>query len=343
MRYSLKQVQSFKSIHIPQERTILVYDRRLLQASPAFRRWAKSFPFQFPVKAGEGLKSLKSFSTFTEKVHREVGGRANREWTVLAVGGGSVGDFAGFFASVYKRGLKLIHIPSTWLSAIDSSHGGKTALNLLGAKNQIGTFYPSQQTILVRELLLAQPAARIEDGVGELVKAAILSGGTWGKRLKRPATRQGEWLWRNLPKAIGLKMKIVASDPFETKGARQVLNLGHTFGHVLEAVQGLSHGAAVGQGLLFAIDVSERVSERAGRLSEYDGMAFRNWLAALGIEQTADPVRERDARRALLHDKKRGDGQELIFILIEKMGRVRRQSIAVERLIAIGIETGWIC
>lgn len=339
MRYNLRQVQSFNSIRVSPDRTILVFDRRLLQASPAFRRWAKSFPFQFPVKAGESLKSLKSFSTFTEKVHRVVGGKANRDWTVLAVGGGSVGDFAGFFASVYKRGLKLIHIPSTWLSAIDSSHGGKTALNLMGAKNQIGTFYPAEQTILVRELLLAQPTARIEDGVGELAKAAILSGGAWGKGLKRPTTKQGEWLWRNLPQAIKVKMKIVSSDPFETKGARQVLNLGHTFGHVLEAVQGLSHGAAVGQGLLFAVDVSER----AGRLNEYDGMAFRNWLATLGIEQTADPVRERDARKALLHDKKRGNGEELIFILIEKMGQVRRQSVAVERLISIGIETGWIC
>ncbi|MBL7688269.1 MAG: hypothetical protein JNJ49_09550 [Bdellovibrionaceae bacterium] len=339
MRYNLRQVQSFNSIRVSPDHTILVFDRRLLQASPAFRRWAKSFPFQFAVKAGEGLKSLNSFSTFTEKVHRVVGGRANREWTVVAVGGGSVGDFAGFFASVYKRGLKLIHIPSTWLSAIDSSHGGKTALNLMGAKNQIGTFYPAEQTILVRELLLAQPTARIEDGVGELAKAAILSGGTWGKGLMRPTTKQGEWLWRNLPQAIKVKMKIVSSDPFETKGARQVLNLGHTFGHVLEAVQGLSHGAAVGQGLLFAIDVSER----AGRLNEYDGMAFRNWLAMLGIEQTADPVREQDARKALLHDKKRGSGEDLIFILIEKMGRVRRQSVAVERLISIGIETGWIC
>ncbi len=339
MRYSLKQVQNFRSIRVSRERTILIYDRRLRSAAPGFQSWAKSFPFQFPVRAGESLKSLTSFQAFTERVHRRVGGSANREWTVVAVGGGSIGDFAGFFASVYKRGLKLIHIPSTWLAAIDSSHGGKTALNLLGGKNQVGTFYPSAQTILVRDLLLAQPIARIEDGVGELAKTAILSGTAWGKRLKRPGTKQAEWLWRNLPAAIGVKMKIVARDPFETKGARQVLNLGHSFGHLLEAVHGVSHGVAIAQGLLFSIDVSER----AGRLAESDGMQLRTWLGALGVERTAAPIRERDARKALLQDKKRIGGQELHFVLIDRMGRVRRKALAVEQLIAIGIETGWIC
>src|SRR5690606_32869940 len=118
--------------------SLVIYDQILARVSPQFRTWVNQFPFRYAVKSGETLKDLEAFAQHARKLSKIAEPLAPRQMTVVAVGGGSVGDFAGFFASIYKRGVSLIHVPSTWLAAVDSSHGGKTALNSFGAKNQFG-------------------------------------------------------------------------------------------------------------------------------------------------------------------------------------------------------------
>lgn len=332
--------------------TVLIYDRKLATLVPGFRSWLKRYPFSFPVDAGEKLKSLPSFMRLSEKIHREVGQSVTRSWQVVAIGGGSVGDFAGFFASVYKRGLPLVHLPTTWLAAIDSSHGGKTALNLSGAKNQIGTFYPSRDTILVRSVLRALPLSNIAEGLGELAKIALIDARPWVRRMKRPIETvksgpareaQSRWLWRNLPAAIDAKLRVVRRDPFETRGDRQILNLGHTFGHVLEAELGLSHGQSVGLGLLFAVDFSEI----SGVLSARKAEEIRTWLAALGITRPSGrgglaKVSRSAAERLLRSDKKRESGNFVWFIVLRGFGKAERRLVDVEQILEVAAHTGWL-
>lgn len=337
--------------------TIVIVDRKLVGSGPAARvvsPWLRRFNAVFAVTAGEELKSLRSFSKLAERIHTAVGSEASRDWTVLAIGGGSVGDAAGFFAATYKRGLGLVHIPSTWLAALDSAHGGKNALNLSGAKNQIGTVHMPSDVIVVRSLLESQPPARALEAWGELAKTAILAGPALrqaigvvrprkqrrGASAKRPATSAGETLWAALPKAIRFKTAIVAQDPYETKGLRRLLNLGHTFGHVIEAERNLPHGQAVGLGLLFAIDVSVR--ER--RLSLTRAQEMRRWLADVGIIRPPSwrAIPASRAKRLLLSDKKRLGRGTVHFLLIEDWGRVRSAQLTVGKILSAAKASGWI-
>lgn len=323
--------------------SIVVFDRKLLTVVPGFRRWLKAYPHSFALSGGEKLKSMKSFARECNRIQRAVGDQVTRQWTVVAIGGGSIGDFAGFFASVYRRGLRLVHIPTTWLAAIDSSHGGKTALNLSGVKNQIGTFYPSTDTILIRSILQLLPEKNLDDAVGELVKIALIDGRTWAKNLKRPKgsrTKQAQWFWRQLPNAIESKLRIVRRDPLEVLGDRQILNLGHTFGHVIESDRRLAHGRSVALGLLFALEFSE--SETV--ISSTSANAIRVWLAQNGIvnPKKSELVSMTQARRLLARDKKRAEGRDVWFILLRGFGKAERRRVDVDRLLEFAEASGWL-
>ncbi len=323
--------------------SIVIFDRKLLAAVPGFRKWLKHYPNSFAVSAGEKLKSLESFAREAGRIQRAVGENVTRHWTVIAVGGGSIGDFAGFFASVYKRGLGLVHVPTTWLAAIDSSHGGKTALNLSGAKNQIGSFYPASDTILIRSVLAGLPPASFEDSLGELLKIALLDGRAWTNDLKMPSgTRKTKaaWLWRQLPHAIDSKLRIVRRDPFEIGSERQLLNLGHTFGHVLEAERGISHGRSVALGLLFALEFSEKTMA----LSHTSAASIRRWLASNKIDFSKRSVRVRKtaARKLLRSDKKRADDGFIWFIVVRGFGKAERRRVEVEQILEVADTNGWL-
>lgn len=236
--------------------SLLIVDKNLLQF-PTVKKWLKQFSFVYPIEAGEKLKQLKSFEKHLHSILNLTQTIPPHPLTFVAIGGGSVGDFVGFLASTFKRGAPLIHIPSTWLAAIDSAHGGKTALNIGVFKNQIGTFYPAQKVILCHPLLLTQPVERTQDAMGEILKTALLAGGNLWKKIHQEKLFNSQKLWNYLPFLIDYKYKIVLKDPFEKKGLRHVLNLGHTFGHTFELEFKLSHGQAVNLGLLMSLKLSE--------------------------------------------------------------------------------------
>jgi 3-dehydroquinate synthase len=314
--------------------SILVYDSVL---EKKFAREIEAFPHRFSVESGEPLKSVESFASFCEQVSRASLELPARQMTVVAMGGGSVGDFAGFFASVYKRGVRLVHVPSTWLAAIDSAHGGKTALNVGGAKNQIGTFYPADCVCLVRSLLESSGPERVEDAMGELAKIALIDGGAWVRKLETTRLHGTELMWKFLKLAVDSKLKVVRRDPREEKGIRQLLNLGHTLGHVIEAEQGLSHGASVAQGLFFALEYSrhrkflkDAAFERAMSL-----------MGVLGLAPHPRPLTASDLRRSLMADKKRDRAGEVTFIFLKGFGRAERRAVKVDDLIVEARRQGW--
>jgi len=320
--------------------TLLIFDRKLLSLKSDFKIWLSRFPFRYGVESGENLKSLETFPVHARNLARIGAALAPRKMQVVSVGGGSVGDFAGFYASIFKRGVGLVHIPSTWLAAIDSSHGGKTALNFQKAKNQFGTFYPAGKVILVRSLLAAQPAERIADAMGEFGKIAIIDGGPWVRKVELSALKGDELLWKFLKPAIESKIKIVRQDPQELSGHRQLLNLGHTMGHVIEAAYGYSHGRAVAQGLFFALELSRE----SGALSAATEQRVVKLLSQKLDLQREDirPLRRTAFIKFLQQDKKKSVSDQITFIFIRRLGRCERVQVSVSDLVNEALRQGWV-
>ena len=313
------------------DQAILLCDAVLARKVPGFSSWSKRFPLTLELKAGEKLKSLAEYERILKTIYRSKLGRAGlkrSQLTIVACGGGSVGDFAGFLASTLLRGVRLVHIPSTWLAAIDSSHGGKTALNFSGFKNQIGTFYPAQQIYLVRSLLESQGQERAAEARGEAVKTAILGGPVLMRKVQKLAAHS-ESLWPILGDLIQIKRAIVSEDLDETRGVRTMLNLGHTTGHVFESALGLPHGLAVGEGVKFAL-----------RWSYY-----RKLLSDSGFETLMDFAEESlpdiettkipSARwKSLLSaDKKLGPASEISFVLVKGPGKVQIERVSLDEVV----------
>lgn len=332
------------------KQTILIYDKHLGKVSPSFRSWMKGFTCTYGVEAGESLKDINGFPVHIAKIIEKVAHLNSRELTVVAAGGGSVGDFAGFVASILKRGVGLIHVPTTWLAAVDSSHGGKTAMNVASAKNQIGTFYPAKEIVICYDFLKNQPEARALEALGELAKIAIIDGGPWRKKM-REGMAPAEMIWKTLKSAIESKYRVVNRDPYEKTGVRQILNLGHTFGHVLEAELGVAHGMAVAQGTFFALNWSfEKKYIKEHELFDFlilleDVCGFASWNVDSQWNQKA--LTEKRVHNLLLKDKKRekGDpkkGDTVTFLFVHGWGKVKREKVRVAEVIAEARAQGWM-
>jgi len=165
------------------------------------------------VQAGEELKNLTRFADHVLRIQKLLGPKFGKNFCIVGVGGGSVGDFSGFLASVYKRGVPHVQIPSTLLAAIDSAHGGKNGLNVGGVKNQIGTIYPPRRVLIVKELFKNHNPDRCLEAYGELYKMAWIQGGELWNSLNQMKRIDLESMWVGLPQAIAAKYKVVKKDP----------------------------------------------------------------------------------------------------------------------------------
>lgn len=304
---------------LPQGRAsdLLVCDR-FFEELPAFQDFFCSFQAKIFVSSGEALKTLEYLNKFCFQVQQHWP-QGSRQSLVFALGGGSVGDFAGFFASTYKRGTGLVHIPSTWLAAIDSSHGGKNGLNVGEIKNLLGTFYPAQRIILNRELLESNPRELEEDAESELFKVALLGGGNLWQKILESKLRP---LWLCLPQAIDQKMKILRQDPFETQGHRVQLNLGHTWAHVFELKFGWTHGKSVRYGLWLDLLWSREYFGDSFDSSMLENAFFENGLVENDILKIKALALD-ELKGSLLQDKKKNHEGFLLNTLVRRPGEIK--------------------
>lgn len=327
MANPVQYVQSLPSRRQFSQETVLFYDSVLIK-NRALKSWIDTFEHRIDLKSGESLKTLKSLGAILQRLEL-LGVSKTSELTFVALGGGSIGDFVGFLASIYWRGRKLVHIPSTWLAAVDSAHGGKNGLNVDDVKNQLGTFYPAEKTIICRDILKTQPPERLMDALGEMIKMAILSDKNLFEFFEDHA--QGlsfEQAWSVLPRLVELKYKIINQDPFEKTGVRRLLNLGHTLGHVFESRTGWSHGFSILNGLLFAT----RYSYQSGLLNEKDYVRISVLFEALGVDESLRLVlkkmKNKEVDLLLQKDKKQNKKNSLDFIFIRSVGKCERHSVS---------------
>jgi 3-dehydroquinate synthase len=332
-----------ESLGFKPEKFLVVYDKRLAK-NEAVSKWLKDFVLPYPVAAGESLKDMYTFSGHLNKIMKIITPFSNKSLCVIGLGGGSVGDFTGFLASVLKRGVPLIHIPTTLLAAMDSAHGGKTGLNVASVKNQVGTFYPADSVLLVKSLFEGLPKLQLQSAGGELAKMAILEGGKLYERFKESFEPTLESIWEFLPEAIEAKYKVVDKDPFEKSGERQILNLGHSLGHALESYYGLAHGVAVGQGLIFAIQWSEHQGYFRGANPEEILKLLTEKLDFQRPREFAKAHRSMSRsklERYVSEDKKLTDTRHLHFIFLEDVGRPFRKVVTLESFLTETQRQGW--
>ena len=237
--------------------------------------------------AGEAHKTLASFIAAIDSL-ATLG--ATRDATVFALGGGVVGDLAGFTAACWMRGIDCVQLPTTLLAMVDSSVGGKTAVDIAQGKNLVGAFHPPRAVIADTTTLRSLPARELRAGLAEVVKYGALGDPLFMQWLtaEREALLAGDdaALAQAIARSCEHKADIVARDPLE-KGERALLNLGHTFGHAIEAEQGyggahaanLVHGEAVAVGMVLAA----RLSARLGLAPETDADTLHALLAGFGL------------------------------------------------------------
>jgi 3-dehydroquinate synthase len=337
------KTQIYEPLAQKPEKVLVIYDR-VLKRNDAVNKWLGDFAWKYPVVAGEALKDLGDFATHVRKILKLMGPFSARSFCVLSVGGGTVGDFAGFLASTLKRGVPLVHVPSTWLAAMDSAHGGKNALNVGGTKNQIGTFYPPEAVLIPQILLESVPELELRSAAGELAKMALLAGGVLNDRLHADFQISSAPLWEALPDVVQAKMAIVEKDPFERGGERQLLNLGHTFGHALESYYRLPHGIAVGHGLIFAILWSAHQGYLKATRAEEMVDLLEQKIGVLRPKQFVKKYRaisRAKLQKLVTEDKKLVDSRHLSFVFIEEVGKCFRKNVTIDSLLAEAQRQGW--
>jgi len=248
--------------------------------------------------------------------------RLGREDLVVALGGGVVGDLAGFCAAVYLRGVDYVQLPTTLLAQVDSSVGGKTGVDLRAGKNLAGAFKQPLIVVADIESLGSLPEAEWQSGLAEVAKAAMLSGQQQVERMTRNAAklaaREPDVVRQAVLAAVAHKIEVVSADERET-GLRESLNYGHTLGHAIERVAGygsVPHGVAVAEGMRFAARLSERLLGAGPGLAQSQDAL----LEALGIGRPSYPRDVAALLDAMRADKKVRDGT-IRFALLAEPGR----------------------
>ncbi|MEJ7876344.1 MAG: 3-dehydroquinate synthase family protein, partial [Solirubrobacterales bacterium] len=264
------------------------------------------------VEAG-GDESLKTLSE-VERVLRELArAGARRDDGVLAFGGGVVGDLAGFCAATYQRGVPVIQAPTTLVAQVDSAYGGKTGVDLPEAKNYAGAYHMPHAVLVEPGALASLPPEEMAAGFAEVVKTALIAGGSLWERVRGLKSLDEASLRDIVFDCARTKIDVVASDERDV-GRRQVLNFGHTVGHAIEAASGYGryrHGEAVGLGMVAAL----RISGADALRTEVEALLERH-----GLPVRLDPAIDLAAVIEALERDKKADSEGVPYVLIERPG-----------------------
>jgi 3-dehydroquinate synthase len=278
----------------------------------------------YVLEPGEGSKSWAQLGALLEWL---LARGVERGDAVLALGGGMVGDLTGFAAAVLKRGCRFIQLPTTLLAQVDSSVGGKTAVNLPAGKNMVGAFHQPALVLADLDALGTLPLRELRAGYAEVVKYGVLGDAdffAWCEA-NGPALLAGDDAAREyaVMQSVAAKARIVAADERETSGQRALLNLGHTFGHALEAETGFSDRLLHGEAVALGMTLAARFSARRGLMTEADAERVAAHIAAVGLPSELSALglacSGADLTAHMLHDKKMEAGT-LPFVLLRGIG-----------------------
>lgn len=294
---------------------LIISQPRILKA--VGRGLTKKYPVAL-IPDGERAKTL---TTVSRLIDRMVESRLDRQSTVIAFGGGVVGDIAGFAASIYMRGISVVQVPTTLLAQVDASIGGKTGTNHRRAKNLIGTYHQPRLVLTDPLLLRALPERHYFGGLYEALKYGIVRNrqlfDDFEKALPLLQKREPEALERLISACATVKAEVITADERE-KDLRRILNFGHTIGHAIESAarfRNIKHGEAVAYGMMAA----SRISSNLGKVSKEEADRVEVVTRRVGRLPALDGVKLRPVLSALNYDKKVRDGA-LHFVLLRRIG-----------------------
>jgi 3-dehydroquinate synthase len=307
---------------LPTDRAAVITDSNLVQHHlPALERAlreARFEPIALTIPAGEQYKTLSMLEPIYERL---VEARAERTTPIIALGGGVIGDLAGFVAATFLRGLPFVQVPTSLLAMVDASIGGKTAVNLPRAgKNFVGAFHQPRIVLIDPQVLRTLPPAELRNGLAECIKHQLIRDAEGFARLERNVERALQLEVGYLTELVGqnaaIKARVVEADPFE-RGERAHLNFGHTFGHAIEwaSKYTVAHGEAVALGMVASSFVSTRLGMLdTGVHQRIVNLISRAGLPTRGVQAPPDLLFE-----AMRRDKKIAAGKAR-FVLLDRVG-----------------------
>ncbi len=323
IRRDLSELSAMLSgLGLPAKRACVVTESRVGPLyAPEVRRAAEASGFEttvFTFEAGEEHKDLSQISAlYKHLIERSF----DRRDVLIALGGGVCGDMCGFAAATYLRGIDFIQVPTTLLSMVDSSVGGKTGVDLDGYKNMVGAFHQPRLVYMGVETLNTLPAEQFASGMAEVIKHGLIRNADYLDMLERDADAvralSPETLADLIEESVRIKAEIVEHDPTE-RNERRLLNFGHTVGHAVEKASGLSftHGQCVALGSIAA----GRISVSRGTLTEADLSRMKRIFASYGLRTEIPSIDRNAVTEAMMHDKKK-QGDAVAFVLLDGPGR----------------------
>ncbi|MFZ5805870.1 MAG: 3-dehydroquinate synthase [Verrucomicrobiota bacterium] len=294
------------------------------QVEEALRAKAKKY-VRCAVQAGEESKNLAVYTSLCSKLARN---NLSRDCTIVALGGGVIGDLAGFLASTYLRGVKLVQVPTTLMAAVDSSVGGKTAVNLPEGKNLVGAFYQPERVIMDVNTLQTLSKREYANGMAEVIKYGLIRDKNLWEELASSHLRS---LPKIIARCVQIKAFVVGEDERDMTGERAILNFGHTIGHAIEQTMGYGkwlHGEAVAVGMLAATRLSEKVFGLPSSVTQ----ELKRVLAEQSLPVHAPELDEKRILEAVAHDKK-STAQSLHWVLLREIGKAESNDEVTEEML----------
>ena len=321
LRQNLSQHVGRQAVIVSNETVAPLY---LQQVQSVLQELNVSF-FSIILPDGEVYKNMETLQRIYDGLMEN---RAERKSTLIALGGGVIGDMAGFAAATYQRGIPFIQIPTTLLSQVDSSVGGKTGVNHPAGKNMIGAFYQPQAVFAAQDVLKTLPQREFAAGMAEVIKYALLGDIDFllwlEKNMDALNAHNPDALVYAVERCCAKKAEIVAADEKES-GIRALLNLGHTFAHAIETERGYGvwlHGEAVAAGTVAAC----RLSEKIGYLNEQDTFRVQELLRRAHLPDKPPQFAFEKWIEHMQHDKKVADNV-MRFIVLRKLGQAEIKEI----------------
>lgn len=311
--------KQLKSLDIGQKYAIISDDKTLKIHGNTIAKFLNKNGIKTEIFSFEAGEKSKTLSTMEDLADEMISKGFNRKDAIISLGGGVVGDIAGFLASIFLRGIPFIQIPTTLLAMVDSAIGGKTGVDLKAGKNLIGTITQPKAVFVDINFLKTLPENQIRNGLGEVIKYGIIKDEKFFNYLEKNLAKifalDEKVLIYIIEKSIAIKVNVVENDEKEAKN-RMILNYGHTYGHALEKMSGykLLHGYAISIGMIIA---NEMAIEK-GLLKQNDADRIKSLFVKAGL-----PVytMKKPTIKDLMTDKK-SDGKSINFILPTKIGEV---------------------
>lgn len=300
--------------HKINEKILIVTDQKIdeLYSKEFLSRLKNKNPIVFKMKEGEHSKNLETISSIYDTCFHN---NFTRSSAIIALGGGVIGDTAGFAASTYMRGIKFIQVPTTIIADVDSSIGGKVGVNFQGIKNLIGAFYHPEFIYINTSVLRTLEKRQVVSGIAEVIKYAILFDSTFFNYLEENSTGllnlESDRLKYVIKKCINMKLKAIQND-IHDRNERQILNFGHTLGHVIESISshGVYHGEAIALGMMYECILSNI----SNILSESEMMNIFRLLGKFGLIFNFSFGTTSEIFKIMRHDKKaEGGNNRFIF------------------------------